>query len=87
MRQLSHEQVNIKEQNQQLQDLNMQLQEQVERNKEQLQAALAQLNLAQISNTQEQVARQRWCLSTSFEVIKNSVSACGMAETFFFLHF
>lgn len=60
MRQLSHEQVNIKDQNQQLQDLNLQLQEQVERNKEQLQAALAQLNLAQISNAQEQLARQRW---------------------------
>ncbi|XP_031603240.1 EF-hand calcium-binding domain-containing protein 4A [Oreochromis aureus] len=80
MRQLSHEQVNIKEQNQQLQDLNMQLQEQVERNKEQLQAALAQLNLAQISNAQEQLARQRNVMKVSRNMKKEKESLLRQLE-------
>ncbi|XP_029290429.1 EF-hand calcium-binding domain-containing protein 4A [Cottoperca gobio] len=59
IRQLSCEQVNIKEQNQQLRSLNIQLHEQVESSREQLQAALGQLSLLQVSAAQEHVTRQR----------------------------
>ncbi|KAF3854896.1 hypothetical protein F7725_022951 [Dissostichus mawsoni] len=59
IRQLSCEQVNIKEQNQQLRSLNVQLLEQVESSREQLQLALGQLNVMQLSTAQEQVSKQR----------------------------
>ena len=60
VRQLSCEQVNVKEQNQQLRSLNVQLQDQMENSREQLQAALGQLSLLQLNAAQEQGARQRW---------------------------
>lgn len=59
IQQLSCDQVNIREQNQQLRSLNIQLQEQVESSKEKLQAALGQLSLLQLGAAQEQVVRQR----------------------------
>lgn len=59
IQQLSCDQVNIREQNQQLRSLNIQLQEQVESSKEKLQAAMGQLGLLQLSAAQEQVVRQR----------------------------
>lgn len=86
MQQLSSEQANIKEQNHQLRSINMQLQEQVDGSREQLQAVLSQLNMLQISAEQEQAAKQRWLFSRSrrmpqrHDVIKPTVSACGIAE-------
>lgn len=65
IQQLSCDQMNIREQNQQLRSLNIQLQEQVESSKEKLQAALGQLSLLQLSAAQEQVVRQRWVADKS----------------------
>ncbi|XP_029991977.1 EF-hand calcium-binding domain-containing protein 4A isoform X1 [Sphaeramia orbicularis] len=78
--QLSHEQANIKQQNQQLRSLNAQLQEQVESSKEQLQAALGQLSLLQLSAAQEQMARQRNVMKVSRNMQKEKDSLLRQLE-------
>ncbi|KAK5927930.1 hypothetical protein CgunFtcFv8_013035 [Champsocephalus gunnari] len=80
IRQLSCEQVNIKEQNQQLRSLNVQLLEQVESSREQLQLALGQLNMMQLSTAQEQVSKQRNVMKVSRNMQKEKDSLFKQLE-------
>ncbi|XP_037834402.1 EF-hand calcium-binding domain-containing protein 4A isoform X2 [Kryptolebias marmoratus] len=80
IRQLSSEQVGIKEQNQQLQRLNVQLQEQVESSREQLRSALRQLSTLQISAAHEQAARQRNVMKVSRNIKKEKESLIRQLE-------
>ncbi|XP_053283509.1 EF-hand calcium-binding domain-containing protein 4A isoform X1 [Pleuronectes platessa] len=80
VRQLSCEQVNFKEQNQQLRSLNVQLQDQMESSREQLQAALGQLSLLQLNAAQEQVARQRNVVKVSKNIQKEKDSLFRQLE-------
>lgn len=59
VRALSSEQVDIKDQKQQLHSLNSQLREQLERTREELQNAKSQLNLIQFTEAQERKAKER----------------------------
>ncbi|XP_013887123.1 EF-hand calcium-binding domain-containing protein 4A isoform X2 [Austrofundulus limnaeus] len=80
IRQLSSEQVGIKEQNQQLQRLNMQLQEQVESSREQLRSALRQLSTLQISAAHEQATRQKNVMVVSRNIKKEKESLMRQLE-------
>ncbi|KAM3869951.1 EF-hand calcium-binding domain-containing protein 4A-like [Diretmus argenteus] len=59
LRQLSHQQVDIREKNQHIESLNLKLQEQLETSREALQTSLAQLNLVQLNAAQERRGRER----------------------------
>ncbi|KAF7224324.1 EF-hand calcium-binding domain-containing protein 4A isoform X2 [Nothobranchius furzeri] len=80
IRQLSSEQLSIKEQNQQLQKLNIQLQEQVEGSREQLKSALHQLSVLQTSAAQEQKDRQRNVMKVSRNIKKEKESLLRQLE-------
>lgn len=80
VRALSTEQVDIKEQKQQLHSLNVQLQEQLERTREELQNAKSQLNLFQFTAAQEQQAKDRNVLKVSRNIQKEKESLLRQLE-------